>query len=167
MTVADRGPVHGIAMRLRDAAVAGVCGMAAQSGLMAARRLLGILPSFQPYADLQLLLADVIGASLAGSLWWLLPMISGALVWSSIFAWAYDRLPGRTALGKGVLVTGFAWLLTGLVIMPALGHGLFAARAGAGAGPALMMLAMLATYCLTLSLVYGWLRRDVVKADSV
>ncbi|MGB3867515.1 MAG: DUF6789 family protein, partial [Xanthobacteraceae bacterium] len=156
-----------VVLRLRDAAIAGVCGMAAQSGLMAARRLLGILPAFQPYADLQRLLAEAVGASLAGSLAWLLPMVSGALVWSSIFAWAYRRIPARTALGKGMLVTVFAWALTGLAIMPALGHGLFAERAGAGAGPALMMLAMLATYCLTLSLVYGRLRRGAATSDSV
>lgn len=148
-----------VALRLRDAVIAGVCGMVAQSGLMALRRMFGILPAFQPYADLQRLLTELVGASLAGGLWWLLPMVSGALVWSSIFAWAYDRIPGRTALRKGAVVTAFAWCLTGFVIMPVLGHGLFAARAGAGVGPALMMLAMLATYCLTLSLVYGWLRR--------
>lgn len=159
MTWLVRDTVRGIALRLRDAVIAGVCGMAAQSGLMAARRALGILPGFQPYADLQHLLSEIVGPSLAHDLAWLLPMVSGALVWSSIFAWAYARIPARSALGKGMLVTAFAWALTGLAIMPALGHGLFAARAGAGAGPALMMLAMLATYCLTLSLVYGRLRR--------
>ncbi|MGB3864474.1 MAG: DUF6789 family protein, partial [Xanthobacteraceae bacterium] len=120
-----RGAVRAVVLRLRNAAIAGVCGMAAQSGLMAARRLLGILPAFQPYSDLQRLLSEMVGASLAGTLGWLLPMISGALVWSSIFASAYDRIPARTALGKGMLVTVFAWALTGLAIMPALGHGLF------------------------------------------
>lgn len=159
MSFFDRRLVQGVVFRLRDAVIAGVCGMAAQSGLMALRRIFGIIPAFQPYADLQRLLGETVGPTLAHDLSWLLPMISGALVWSSIFAWAYERIPARTALGKGLLVTAFAWGLTGLAIMPALGHGLFAARAGAGFGPALMMLAMLATYCLTLSLVYGWLRR--------
>lgn len=159
MTLLGSARLRSVALRLRDAAIAGICGMVAQSGLMAARRLLGILPAFQPYTDLQRLLTDLVGASLAGDLWWLLPMVSGALVWSSIFAWAYDWIPGRAALGKGLLVTAFAWCLTGVVIMPMLGHGLFAARAGAGIGPALMMLTMLATYCLTLSLVYGRLRQ--------
>lgn len=166
MTVADRGIVHGIAMRLRNAVIAGICGMAAQSGLMAARRMLGILPAFQPYHDLQRLLGGIVGPSLAHDLSWLLPMISGALVWSSIFAWAYAWIPGRSPLGKGLLVTLLAWCLTGFAIMPGLGHGVFAIHTGAGARPALMMLAMLATYCLTLSLVYGWLRRGAVKSDS-
>ena len=155
-----------VALWLRNAAIAGVCGMAAQSSLMAMRRLLGILPDFQPYADLQRLVTELVGASLAAGLWWLLPVVSGALVWSSIFAWAYDRIPGRTALGKGLLVTAFAWCLTGFVIMPMLGHGVFAVRAGASIGPALMMLAMLATYCLTLSLVYGRLKRGEMKPGS-
>lgn len=146
-------------MRLRNAVIAGAAGMAAQSALMAARRLAGFLPAFQPYDDVQRLLAGMAGAAWAPALSWLLPMVSGAVVWSSIFALAYDRIPAATALSKGLLVTVFAWLATGLVILPALGHGLFASHAGAGLAPALMMLAMLAAYCLTLSLVYGWLRR--------
>ncbi len=151
----DRGFVRTVAMRLRNAVVAGVCGMAAQSGLMSVRRQLGILPSFQPYQDLQRLLVEIVGAPLSYRLSWLLPMVSGALIWSSIFAWAYQRIPAKTALGKGMLVTLLAWCVTGFVILPWLGHGIFAVRAGAGAAPALMMLAMLAIYCLTLSLVYG------------
>lgn len=166
MTSLQHHRPRSIVLRVRDAAVAGICGMLAQSGLMAARRALGILPSFQPYADLQRLLTAAVGETLAGNLSWLLPMVSGAVVWSSIFAWTYDRIPGRGAAGKGAFVTMAAWLLTGLVIMPALGHGIFAGRVGAGVGPALMMLAMLATYCLTLSLVYGRLKRGSSQSGS-
>lgn len=155
----DGGLTGALLERLRNAVIAGVCGMAAQSALMAARRHLDILPAFQPYEDLQKLLANFVGAGWAHSLSWLLPMVSGAVVWSSIFAWAYERIPAATAIGKGLLVTGVAWLLTGLVILPAIGHGVFATGAGAGAWPAVLMLGMLSAYCLTLSLVYGWLRR--------
>lgn len=150
--------------QLRNAVIAGLCGMAAQSLLMAARRELAILPAFQPYDDLQHLLAEAVGAAWAPALSWLLPMVSGAVIWSSIFAWAYDAIPARTPAGKGLVVTAGAWLATGLVILPALGHGVFAVRAGAGGWPALMMLAMLAVYCLTLSLVYGWLRRGEARS---
>ena len=146
-------------LKLRNATIAGVCGMMAQSSLMAARRSLGILPSFQPYDDLQNLLAGIVGPAWAPTLSWLLPMVSGAVIWSSIFAWAYDRIPAAGAVVKGILVTVFAWIFTGLVLLPLLGHGLFGVKAGAGGWPALMMLAMLATYCLTLSMVYGWLKR--------
>ncbi len=160
------GLIGTILAKLRNAVIAGLCGMMAQSLLMAVRRWFGILPAFQPYLDLQNLLAKWVGAEWAQSLSWLLPMVSGALVWSSIFAWAYDRIPAATVLGKGLLVTAFAWLLTGLVFLPAIGHGVFAARAGAGAWPALLMLVMLAAYCLTLSLVYAWLRRGNAGASA-
>jgi hypothetical protein len=153
------GGAGAVILRLRNAILAGLCGMAAQSVLMGGRHWLGILPAFQPYDDLQRLLAEAVGDSLAPTLSWLLPMASGAVVWSSIFAWAYDVIPARTATGKGLVVTILAWLMTGLVILPALGHGVFAIRAGASGWPALMMLGMLAAYCLTLSLVYGWLKR--------
>jgi hypothetical protein len=153
------GSARAVVLRLRNAIVAGLCGMAAQSVLMGGRHWLGILPAFQPYDDLQRLLAEAVGAAWAPTLSWLLPMASGAVVWSSIFAWAYDVIPARTATGKGLVVTILAWLMTGLVILPALGHGVFAVGAGAGGWPALMMLGMLAAYCLTLSLVYGRLKR--------
>lgn len=152
--------MNGFARRLRDAVIAGICGSSMQSALMAGRKALGILPDFQPYNDIQLLLFNSIGASVPSVLQKLLPFVSGALIWSSIFAWAYPHIPGRTPVAKGFSVGLFAWLLTGFALFPAIGKGLFATNAGVGFGPALLMLTMLFAYCLTLSLVYGWLRRD-------
>jgi len=149
-----------LARTMRDAVIAGLCGTMAQLALRAARKALGVLPDFQPYDDMQRELLHGVGASLPAALQALLPLISGALIWSSIFAWAYRWIPGRTALLKGLAVSGFAWLLTGLVLFPAIGKGVFARNAGEGGWPALMMLVMLCAYCLTLSLVYGWLRRN-------
>lgn len=127
---------------------------------MAGRKALGILPDFQPYADMQHLLSDLIGASVPSALQMLLPFVSGALIWSSIFAWAYPQIPGKSPLTKGFAVTLFAWLLTGFALFPVIGKGLFAINAGAGLWPALLMFVMLSAYCLTLSLVYGWLKQD-------
>lgn len=147
------------ARTMRDVAIAGTCGTFAQIALRETRRALGVLPDFQPYLDLQRQLLQMGGSSLPPLLQVLLPLISGALVWSSIFAWAYPWIPGSTALLKGLSVTAFAWLLTGLVFFPAIGKGAFAVHAGEGAWPALMMLVMLCSYCVTLGIVYGWLRR--------
>ncbi len=90
---------------------------------------------------------------------WALTFINGALIWSSIFSWAYDVIPGRTAVVKGAVVTVFAWLVVGLGIFPLIGLGAFAREAGAGARPAVLMLVMLTAYCMTLSFVYARLRR--------
>ena len=98
---------------MRDVAIAGMCGTFAQIALRETRRALGVLPDFQPYLDLQRQLLQMGGSSLPPLLQVLLPFISGALVWSSIFAWAYPWIPGRTALLKGLSVTALAWLLTG------------------------------------------------------
>jgi hypothetical protein len=144
---------------MRNIVIAGICGTFAQISLRAAREALGVLPDFQPYGDLQRQLFRWGGSSLPPSLQALLPLISGALIWSSIFAWAYPWIPGKTALLKGLSVSGFAWLLAGLVFFPVIGEGVFALNARAGAWPALLMLVMLCSYCVTLGLVYGWLRR--------
>lgn len=144
---------------LRDIMIAGLCGTLVQWTLRSARAALGILPDFQPYEVIQRQLAEAIGGSPPAALQTLLPLVSGALIWSSIFAWFYRSIPGTTALAKGLVVAALAWLVTGFVLLPTAGQGLFAADAGAGAGPALMMLVMLSSYCVTLSLVYGWLRR--------
>lgn len=125
---------------------------------MTGRHWLGILPGFEPYNDLQLTLARTIGTAMPQSLLWILTLINGALIWSAIFSWAYDLIPGRTAIAKGIVVAVFAWLVVGVLIFPLVGLGAFARNAGMGAWPAILMLAMLGAYCLTLSGVYGWLR---------
>lgn len=150
----------GFARRFRDAVIAGVCGSSTQSALMASRDSLGILPGFQPYTDIQRLLFELIGGSAPSAMQMVLPFVSGALIWSSIFAWAYPQIPGTTPLAKGFAVALFAWLLTGVVIFPLIGKGLFAVSVGAGLGPALLMFVMLSAYCFVLSLVYGWLRQE-------
>jgi hypothetical protein len=155
-----------IARTMRDVLIAGLCGTGTQLALRSVRNALGVLPDFQPYEHLQRHLFDAVGTSLPPALQALLPLVSGALIWSSIFAWAYRWIPGRTALAKGLAVAAFAWLLTGLVLFPAIGEGWFALDAGAGGWPALMMLVALSSYCITLSLVYGWLRRDRQPADG-
>lgn len=150
---------------MRNAVIAGVCGTTTQFALRSARKALGVLPDFQPYEDVQRFLFDAFGASLPPLLQGMLPLVSGALIWSSIFALAYHRIPGQTALRKGLVVALFAWLFTGLVMFPAVGKGVFALHAGPGAWPALVMLVVLVSYCVTLSLVYGWLKRDRRSAD--
>lgn len=151
---------------IRDVVLAGLCGTLAQIGLRSARTALGILPEFQPYDSIQRQLAEAVGGgSTPAALQALLPLLSGALIWSSIFAWGYRWIPGRSALAKGLTVTALAWVVVGFVLLPLAGEGLFAYRAGAGAWPALMMLVMLSVYCVTLSLVYARLRRNREVAD--
>lgn len=140
-------------------AISGAAGTAAQWLLMGGRHWLGILPGFEPYDALQSFLIRTVGVALPPGMVWALTFINGALIWSSIFSWAYDVIPGRTAVVKGAVVTVFAWLVVGLGIFPLIGLGVFAREAEAGARPAVLMLVMLTAYCMTLSFVYARLRR--------
>lgn len=140
------------------AAVAGVVSSALQSALMSGRHALGILRGFEPAAVLQKELAQSVGWLLPEGWGWGLSLLTGALIWSAIFSWAYEVIPGQTPLTKGFAVGLFAWLVTGCVIFPLMGLGVFAQAVGLGVQPAVLMLVMLMSYCLTLSLVYGYLR---------
>ncbi|MGA8823858.1 MAG: DUF6789 family protein [Pseudolabrys sp.] len=134
---------------------AGLCGSAAHSVLMALKSWAGILPSFQPYADLQALLTGLVGNSVNPVVPWALSYFNGSVVLGFIFGHSYQRLPGRTGVAKG-LVFGFAvWVAMGLIFFPAIGKGWFAAQTGLGIAPTLFTLAMVLTYSVTLGVAYS------------
>jgi hypothetical protein len=124
--------------------------------LMALKRSAGILPEFDPYEDLQRLLS----AATAGGFQppsWLLAYLNGALILGFAFGRLFAYLPGRTALARGAVFGLAAWLCLGFGLLPLAGRGLFAVNLNLGAWPALLMLAMLMIYSITMSLLYHWL----------
>lgn len=134
---------------------AGLCGSAAHTALMAFKSWARILPSFQPYNDLQALLAAVIGNSVNPVIPWALSYFNGAIVLGFLFGRSYQVLPGRTGVLKG-LVFGFGvWVAMGLVFFPAIGKGWFAAQTGLGYAPTIFTLIMVLTYSVTLGVAYS------------
>ncbi len=134
---------------------AGLCGSAAHTLLMALKSWAGILPSFQPYEDLQALLTTVIGNSVNPLIPWALSYFNGSVVLGFLFGRSYQILPGRTGVIKG-LFFGFAvWLAMGLVFFPAIGKGWFAAQTGLGFAPTFFTLVMVLTYSMTLGVAYS------------
>ncbi len=134
---------------------AGLCGSAAHTLLMALKSWAAILPSFQPYADLQALLATVIGNSVNPMIPWALSYFNGSVVLGFLFGRSYQTLPGRNGVMKG-LVFGFGvWLAMGLIFFPAIGKGWFAAQAGLGFAPTVFTLVMVLTYSVTLGVAYS------------
>jgi hypothetical protein len=128
--------------------------------LMVAKHRAGILPGFEPYDDMQRLLASASGWSLEPPWSWLLPYVNGALVLGFVFGRLFAYLPGRTAVAKGAAFGLAAWLAMGLGFFPLAGRGLFAAGLGLGAGPAALSLAMLMIYAIVMSLLYAGLTKQ-------
>jgi len=126
--------------------------------LMTLKHRAGILPGFEPYADLQRLLSGLFGRPLEPALAWLLSYVNGALILGFVFGRLYARLPGASALAKGVLFGLAAWLAMGFGFFPLAGRGIFARSLGLGALPAALMLAMLMSYAIVMSLLYAWLK---------
>ena len=133
--------------------------------LMAVKHHAGILPGFEPYDDVQRILASVTDWSLEPPWSWLLPYANGALVLGFVFGRLFVHLPGRTAIAKGTAFGFAAWLTMGLGFFPLAGRGVFAWKLGLGALPAALSFAMLMLYAIVMSLLYAWLTgRNVGKA---
>lgn len=105
-----------------------------------------LLPSFQPYEDLQHTLGTLLGHPVQPWLTWLLSFLNGAIVLGLLFGRIYRFLPGRIGAVKGLVFGLVAWASMGLVFFPLLGRGLFAVDVGLGVRPALFSLMMLLTY---------------------
>ena len=115
----------------------------------------GLLPSFQPYEDLQHALGNLLGHSVHPWLTWLLSFLNGAVVLGLLFGRIYQFLPGRTGAVKGLTFGLLGWALMGLIFFPLLGRGLFAIDAGLGLRPALFSLLMLLTYGVIIGVAFA------------
>jgi hypothetical protein len=126
-------------MKLRNfgaSLLAGFCATTVHVVLTTLKHRAGILPAFEPYADLQRLLSGMIGRLLEPALSWLISYIDGALILGFLFGRLYVRLPGASALGNGALFGFAAWLGMGLGLLPVVGRGIFARELGLRALPA-------------------------------
>lgn len=103
--------------------VAGLVGTVALSVLMVIKSMMGVMPEL-----------DVIGM-LGGMMHvppavaWMLHFMIGA-VWGLLFAVLYSRIPGSSAVVKGMVLLTGAWLLMMVMVMPMAGAGLFGVKIG-------------------------------------
>jgi hypothetical protein len=119
----------------------------------------GVLPSFQPYEDLQRALSHLFSGTIHPSLPWALSFLNGAVVLGFLFGRTYRLLPGQSGAAKGCMFGVFAWVAMGLLFFPLLGRGLFAVQYGLGLAPAAFSLVMMLTYSITMGIAYSILRR--------
>ena len=141
--------------RVWKSIVAGLCGSAAHTGLMALKSWARILPGFEPYSDLQALLTSMVGSSVHPVIPWALSYFNGSVVLGFLFGQFYSRLPGHTPLIKGTVFGVGIWVVMGVTFFPVIGKGPFAMEAGLGLKPTIFSLLMVLTYSVTLSTVYS------------
>jgi hypothetical protein len=115
---------------------------------------LGLLPAFQPYHSFQIALSRWVGSDVPAIVPWLLSFLNGMTLLGLLFGRIIQRLPGRNGAAKGLSFGVIGWLLLNLIFFPLIDLGPFAARVGAGFGPALLSLTMLLTYSIVLGIVY-------------
>jgi Na+/proline symporter len=141
--------------RLWRAVAAGLCGSLAHGALMALKSRAGWLPGFEPYRDLQALLAGLVGTSVDPLVPWLLSYFNGAVVLGFLFGRVHRRLPGRNGALKGAGFGLLIWVVMGVTFFPLIGKGPFATRTGLGLSPTLFSLLMVLAYSITLGVVYA------------
>jgi hypothetical protein len=118
---------------------------------------LNLLPQFQPYHDLQRLIAHIIGVDVHPLVPWAISFFNGSVILSLLFGRLYRSLPGRNGLMKGIAFGGVGWLLMNLLFFPMMGEGVLATGVGLSLAPALFSLAMLMAYSITLGIAYSTL----------
>jgi len=141
--------------RLSKSVAAGLCGSVAHSALMALKARAHILPSFEPYEDLQTLMTAFLGTAVHPVVLWALSYFNGAVVLGFLFGRLFGWLPGRSGAAKGTVFGLAMWAVMGVTFFPAIGKGLFASNTGLGYAPTLFTLAMVLTYSITLGVAYS------------
>ncbi len=148
--------------KIRNSIIAGFCGTALHSLLLLVHSKTGPLPNFQPNEDIRRSLTELLGAEIHPSIAWLLLFVNFAVIWSFVFGQLYRFLPGKGPLRKGVFFGVCAWAVMGFAFFPLVGRGIFAVGLGLGISPAILMLASLLTYTVTMSFVYHFLNQHSV-----
>ena len=117
--------------------------------LMIMKAMMGMMPNLNVIA----MLTHMSGASspLVG---WVMHFMIGSVVWGGLFALLYDRIPGGSALMKGIVFGVGAWLLMMVMVMPMAGAGLFGMNFGMAAPVMTLMLHII--FGMVLGLVYGF-----------
>ncbi|EML5470854.1 hypothetical protein RSM50_003503 [Pseudomonas aeruginosa] len=124
---------------------AGFVATVALSLLMLMKGAMGLMPALNPITMLTDMAHAQMGMPASPMVGWVAHFMIGTVVWGILFALLFDKLPGRSALVKGMSFSVLAWLMMMIVPMPMAGAGLF--------GLALGMMAPVMT--LMMHLIWG------------
>jgi hypothetical protein len=133
--------------------LAGLIATVVLSALMIAKTVWGILPAFSVIAILAGVGHGYLGLPATPAVGWIAHLIVGVIVWGLLFAALAERLPGRSAVAKGLVFGVLAWLAMMLLLMPLAGAGVFALDRGIEATVATLALHLV--YGFVLGGIYG------------
>ena len=117
--------------------------------LMMLKAMMGMMPELNVIQ----MLTQMSGAP-SPSVGWAMHFMIGSVIWGGLFALLYDRIPGGSALMKGIVFGIAAWLLMMVMVMPMAGAGLFGMNFGMAAPVMTLMLHII--FGMVLGLVYGF-----------
>lgn len=135
--------------------IAGFVATAVLSALMIMKGMMGVMPQLDVISMLGKMAHDMMGMGGTGLAWFIHFMI-GTVLWGVLFALLYGKLPGGSAVAKGMSFGVLAWLLMMVLPMPMAGAGLFGMKIG--------MMAPVMT--LVLHLIFGAVMGFVFRALS-
>jgi len=130
--------------------VAGFCATVVLTLIMVVKFAAGVIPQ----VNLAALMSGLLTAPVYVG--WGVHFVIGTLIWGPLFAVLAPRIPGSTAIIKGVLFAMAAWVLMQLLVLPVAGMGLFGVAYGFGA--TVMTFALHAIYGVVLGLVFAQLK---------
>lgn len=118
----------------------GFIATAAMSVLMVMKSMMGVMPNMDAIQMLTGMAHSIMGTPETSIVGWLMHFMIGTLAWGTLFAMLFDRIPGKSAVAKGLVFGTGAWLMMMIAVMPMAGAGLFGLRLGIGAPMATLML---------------------------
>ncbi|HEP6426278.1 TPA: hypothetical protein VDB83_000542 [Burkholderia cenocepacia] len=138
--------------------VAGFVATVALSLLMLMKGAMGVMPDLNPIAMLTDMAHANMGMPASPMVGWVAHFMIGTVVWGILFKLLYSKLPGGTALIKGMSFSVLAWLMMMILPMPMAGAGLFGMKLGMMAP--VMTLMMHLVWGAVLGYAYGRLQAD-------
>ena len=110
--------------------IAGLIGTLVLTGLMMAKKSMGVMPSLDPVHMLSSMVAEKMSMEINLTIGWILHFIIGSVAWGVAFAVFNGLLPSRSQVIKGITLGLAAWLLMMIGPMPMSGAGLFGLSLG-------------------------------------
>jgi len=124
--------------------------------LMMLRLSANLMTAFDPIEVMTLSAQTILGVTGGELFGWGVHFFVGAVIWGALYVLLEARLPGATAVRRGMLFGVLAWLLVMVVIFPLAGSGFFAL----GFGGTVMFTTLLAhlIFGAVLGWCYAWLQ---------
>ncbi|MDH1932827.1 DUF6789 family protein [Pseudomonas sp. GD03696] len=144
--------------------MAGFAATVVLSLLMLMKGAMGLMPELNPIAMLTDMAHTKMGMPASPMVGWVAHFVIGTVLWGILFKLLHSKLPGGTALVKGMSFSVLAWLMMMILPMPMAGAGLFGMKLGMMAP--VMTLMMHLIWGAALGFVYSRLQADSSAAKA-